>query len=81
MAELRAFCFNCGDFAALVRAKGEEAEEMERASAGNDTEYKKYSFNARHSVQSDHSIPKGDIVDMDGVTDEISRALRELIRK
>lgn len=70
MAELRAFYFNGGNFSALVRAKEEGAEESKR-----------YSFNARHSAPLDHSITKGHIVNLDGVTDEISRALREVIRK
>ncbi len=67
MAKLRAYYFNGGKFDALLSTVIENTK-------------KKYNKFATHKVESVHEIPHGHVVGLDGITDEVSRILRSIVR-
>ncbi len=72
MGQLRAFYFNGGDFTSLYRGREENTEEKSKSR----------NYFAIHSVPKvDHSIPKGSIVGLEAVYDEVGNYLRFLIKK
>lgn len=71
IAQLRAFYFNGGDFTSLYRGRGENTEE----------EAQSYNNAVRENYTSDHTIPKGRLVGLEAVYDEVGNYLRFLLKK
>lgn len=67
MAKLRAYYFNGGNFDTRLCTEIENTK-------------KKYNKFATHEVESVHEIPRGRVVGLDGITDEVSRILRSIVR-
>ena len=71
IAQLRAFYFNGGDFTSLYRGREENTEE----------EMQSYNNSVRETYMGDHTIPKGRIVGLEAVYDEVGNYLRFLLKK
>ncbi len=71
IAQLRAFYFNGGDFKSLYRGREDNTEEK----------FQNYNNAVRANYNSEHTIPKGRIVGLEAVYDEVGNYLRFLLKK